>query len=354
MVAIWTTDHFLLVQYLYWFNPGIVLTAGGFLVAGWALKRLAGVRKAARLTAVLFLIALATMAGRELGVFRVIGNLTSAEPPKGKTLRVSHWNASLFDVPAGVDIGERLAVDGSPDLVFISIQNNPRLWEQIIASMRTAEYPQVLMVNAGINKVFSRFPVTATPEYHIAFTGKDEPEIPAAPRLLRRTLRWLFRNMQVHDRSPDEIEDATVMALTFDTTAKIGRKTTAWFIDMPSNPLASRADLVARVVSHTDTLRKEGKLPAPDFVVGDFNIPLGSESLRAFVPGFSEASASAGLGRLASWPRPRAVLQIDHVLVSPAWRAADYRVIDGGASEHMAQTVRLWPADTLPSSGASK
>lgn len=357
--AIITTDNFLLGQYLYWFNPALVLAAGGFLLAGWVLKRLGDSgnrtpRKAARRAAAVFVLAFILLCARELGVIRSITNLTAASPPKGQCIRVVHWNLSVFEVAERINIGDNLAAEGTPDIAFISMQNNHRLWQQVTDGMKGATKDEITLARIGPEKVFTRFPVSFTEVFRVSFTGKDEPAVPVAPPLLRKSLAALFRALRLQDRTTDEIEDATIIGLTFDTTARLGRVTNAWFIDMPSHPLASRADMVKRVVTRATALQKAGLLPAPDFIAGDFNIPIGSASLKTFAPGFHPASDTAGLGRLASWPRPNAMLQIDHILVSAKWHVSDYRLLDPGASEHMAQTAILWPADTSPAPGAPK
>ncbi|HYD01235.1 MAG TPA: endonuclease/exonuclease/phosphatase family protein [Phycisphaerales bacterium] len=294
------------------------------------------------------------MGGREYGVFRWIAGLAGPSPPRGGAVRVVHWNMSQFDVAPGVNIGERLSASGTPDIALVSMQNNPRLWGQLTAAMKRTPDQNITLANTGAEKVFSRFAVTATRPYYVVFGGPNTPELAAAPPFIRRGLAWLFRSLSIQNRSPDDIEPASIVGLTFDTSKELGRPLHAWFIDMPSNPLISRADLVRRVTSRAAELQKSGALPAPDFIAGDFNIPLGSGSLKAFAPGFTAASSTAGLGRLASWPRPRQVLQIDHLLVSPSWRVSDYELLDPGASEHMGQTALLWPADTSPASGAPK
>lgn len=356
LFAVIATDRFLISQFLYWFNPALVLAALAFLLLGWFFKRLGGRRGVGRAPLTLLTVALVVMAGREYGVFRWIAHLPDPVPSTagGKALRIVHWNMAVFDAAPGVDVGARLAGAGVPDIALVSMQNNPRLWEQIVGAMKRKPDDAITLVNCGPDKVFSRFPVTATGRFAVHFSGENVPDVPAAPPLLRRSLAWLFSTLQLHDRSPVDIEDATIIGLTFDTTASIGRPLHAWFIDMPSNPLASRADLVNRVVARAAQLRADGSLPAPDIIAGDFNIPIGSHSLETFAPGFAAASGAAGLGRLASWPRPRQVLQIDHMLVAPGWWVSDYQTLDPGASEHMAQTALVWPADTSSASGAAK
>lgn len=352
--ALIATDRSLLSQYIYWFNPLLVLGAGFFLLVRWILNRSIGVKGAGRWPSILLVAAVALLLSRELGIARWVAHFGAATSPKGRSIRIVHWNSALLDAPKRIDIGENLAAEGTPDIAFISMQNNPRLWEQVSTAMKGAGGYTVTLLNTGPEKVFSRFPVTATERFRVRFSGKDAPAIPAAPPFLRRTLAGIFRLLNLHSRSPDDLEDATVVAFTFDTTTTIGRTTTAWFIDMPSNPLASRADLVRHVTDRTKELQKNGSLPAPDFIVGDFNIPLGSYSLGAYAPGFSPASNSAGLGHLASWPRPRPMLQIDHLLMSPGWRAAEYRVLDIGVSEHFAQTAVIWPIETSPATATPK
>lgn len=354
VAAITFTDRFLTTQFLFWFNPALVFAAIVLLLIGWGLRRIGGSRGTGRLAPFLVTLAVIALAGREFGLFRWVAHLTDAGPPRGQAIRVVHWNMSVYDAAPGVDIGERLAGAGTPDIILLNMQNNPRIWQQIEAAMKRGPDTPVTLANLGGYKVFSRFSVTATTTYLIPFTGDNVPVVPSVPLYLRRAFSALSNFMQLHKRSTVALEPALIIGLTFDTTAEYGRPTHAWFIDMPSNPLASRADLVRRVVARAVELQTGGSLPAPDFIAGDFNIPLGSNSLSVFAPGFTPASGTAGLGRLASWPRPRQVLQIDHILVAPSWRVSDYQLLDPGASEHMAQTALLWPADTSPASGAPK
>lgn len=344
LLAIACTDRFLLTQYLFWFNPAIVIAAGCTLLVAYLLRRFAGNTQGVRPLAWLFVGALILMTAREFGAFRTIVGLLADSPPKGRAIRVAHWNLSQFDTPERINIGKRLSTEGTPDIVFISMQNNRRLWEQISAAMKEGTKDEITLVNAGPDKVFSRFPARAVSYVSVRLSGKDDALVSKPPAFVRSAVAWAFRTANVQGRSLDEVEDATIIAFSFDTTALIGKPTTAWFIDMPSNPVASRVEIATRIAARTAALQKAGTLPAADFIIGDFNIPAGSHSLEVYAPGFSDAASTAGFGRLATWPRPSTFLHIDHLLVSPSWRAADYRIIDPGTSEHMAQTAVLWPA----------
>ncbi|MBY0307288.1 MAG: hypothetical protein K2Q09_00960 [Phycisphaerales bacterium] len=342
LASIAVTDRWQLAQFIYWFNPALPVAAVLLAVAGWALRPGAWRRPSSAVLAAAGL-ACCLMLAREFGLIRVLTHLGAPTPP-ASAIRVVHWNLSVFDVPKRLDIGDALSVQGLPDIVLISMQNNRALWDQLARGVQGATRDQVHFINAGDEKVFSRYPVTTTETFRIPFRGKgDQPPVP--PTLVRRCFSGLFRLLHLHNRSTTTIEDATIVGLTFDTGAQLGRPLRVWFIDMPSNPLASKAELVARVTAHAAGLRAAGKLPEPDLIVGDFNIPLGSESLRAYAPGYTPASDAAGLGRLASWPRTSPALQLDHMLVRPGWRAGSYTLTDPGASEHMAQTALLWPAD---------
>jgi len=350
IAAITVTDRALAIQFFWWFNPALVLGSLPVFLLAWVLLRIGGSGLRMKFSLAVGGVAIALFFAREFGVFRWLGGFGHEGPPKGRAIRLVHWNMSGFDVAPGVDIGRTLTAAGTPDLLFITIENNPRLWKQIETGMKHNPDDPVVMANLGGYKVFSRFPITHTTVQSIPFSGQNVPELAEIPSFIRRTTQWGFRLLQLHRRSTTYVEPALIIGLTLDTSAVNGQTTHAWFIDLPSNPVIGREDVARRVRARADELLIQGVLPKPDFIAGDFNIPVGSHSLSVYAPGFSPAADSAGLCRLASWPRPKAVLQLDHILVSPAWRAAEYRLIDPGASEHMAQTALLWPADAAPAS----
>ena len=81
--------------------------------------------------------------------------------------------------------------------------------------------------------------------------------------------------------------------------------------------------------------------PAPDIVVGDFNIPRSAGSLKALGRGYPSAFDQAGRGYMASYPRVRPIFHIDQTFVAPGLRVFDYRLPDIGAGAHRAQVVDI-------------
>jgi endonuclease/exonuclease/phosphatase family metal-dependent hydrolase len=85
----------------------------------------------------------------------------------------------------------------------------------------------------------------------------------------------------------------------------------------------------------------EGGFPPPDLIVGDFNIPRGSASLRNLTADFVNAYSQGGFGPSGTWPRRWPLVHIDQAFVGSSLRAARYRVIDPGAGGHRMQIIDL-------------
>ena len=110
------------------------------------------------------------------------------------------------------------------------------------------------------------------------------------------------------------------MYVELDTTAKLGRTTVVWVVDLPSDWRISRRAIAANAAaaiaawSGQETIHHGHKskdirdagpgFPAPDLVLGDFNIPRGSDSLRLLVGNIDYFQIPAG-GCLAN-RNPRA------------------------------------------------
>lgn len=134
--------------------------------------------------------------------------------------------------------------------------------------------------------------------------------------------------------------------IEFTVAAPDGQRT-FWFIDLPSNPFVSRM----RIAEAVRTRVESEKLATPIAVIGDFNIPGGSASLRTIAPGFRSASGTApDRASGPTWPRARPFLDIDHALIHPAATVGIYRTFDPGISDHWGQFLTL----TTPSAAASE
>lgn len=109
-----------------------------------------------------------------------------------------------------------------------------------------------------------------------------------------------------------------------------------WLIDLPSDIRLHRMAVLARAAEAAEGL------PEPDFILGDFNTPRGSPSLRQLVGDRTEASAFGGPYLLrGTWPRQASFWHLDMLFPSERWSVRDYRFVDPGSGTHMAIRARL-------------
>jgi endonuclease/exonuclease/phosphatase family metal-dependent hydrolase len=154
-------------------------------------------------------------------------------------------------------------------------------------------------------------------------------------------------------------DNGRAMFVEIDATAELGRPIVLWVIDMPSDWRKSRRKLAKNAANAMVAwggpvaLRDErGQVervpvqkfgfPAADIVVGDFNIPRGSASLSLMLPGMTHAFEQGGAGYVATYPRWRPWLHIDHAFVGPWLRARRYDAVNPGPpSNHFAQVAEV-------------
>jgi endonuclease/exonuclease/phosphatase (EEP) superfamily protein YafD len=79
-----------------------------------------------------------------------------------------------------------------------------------------------------------------------------------------------------------------------------------FIVDGASNPLASRADVLSRVLAESQGRPRT-------IVMGDFNTPAESALFKPWRAQFLHAFDEAGGGLRETWPRWMPVLTIDHV-----------------------------------------
>jgi hypothetical protein len=156
------------------------------------------------------------------------------------------------------------------------------------------------------------------------------------------------------------------------------RPLVVWLVDAPSDPTLHRARVMERLRAAVDGWTGQGasrplvktpmgamvqaadddavRFPEPDVIVGDFNTPRGSRSVRTLVGDLADAHARAGLGPDHSWPMrwppagrrskyltwmlPRGGWGIDLAFVGRAWRTVGYDVAAPPAkAQHGLQVV---------------
>ena len=117
----------------------------------------------------------------------------------------------------------------------------------------------------------------------------------------------------------------------------LGEERILWGVDLPSSPRLSRSDLFASLRAQLDKTNH----PEPDLLLGDFNVPRGSRSLKHAFPGFRNAFSEAGSGWHATWPRKFPLWDLDQVLVGPDLAAVRYEVVTPPIGMHRIQKAVL-------------
>ena len=116
-----------------------------------------------------------------------------------------------------------------------------------------------------------------------------------------------------------------------------GEERIIWGIDLPSSPRLSRSELFASLRAQLDEMDEA----EPDLLLGDFNVPRDSRSLRRAFPDFRSAFSEAGSGWHGTWPREFPLWDLDQVLVGPGLAAVRYEVVTPPIGMHRIQKVVL-------------
>lgn len=351
------TDRFLWSQYLWWM-PSLVagLAAIGGLAISHAFAFAARSRSGQRNTT-------RARSGRRLRLLAWIGTLVlvlyallvewrppggSDRVPRAERFRIAYWNFSL----QGDKGWERPVTAEEPDL-FVTLAGSCTSRDGIREWL--GDEHDHLAETWFL--VASKAPILA----YAPITLNIEPGEGIDPR---------ESDFVRHGRDPGR-----GMVLLIDARERLGREIVAWLIDMPSDlslwrDKASREAVAAMMQApprvwklRADHRTRESIAPTaellerfkhPDVILGDFNTPRGSASLRHISLGFANAFDQAGEGYCATFPRERALWHLDQMFVGRELRAVTYRVIDAPAGSHrpqLADLVRATPQE--PPSAAS-
>jgi hypothetical protein len=154
---------------------------------------------------------------------------------------------------------------------------------------------------------------------------------------------------------PSLDDPGQAMFVELDASARLGRSIVVWIIDMPSDLMLPRWKIAGQARSAIDSFPgpvfewdgaqwsapnpHTAGFPAPDLIVGDFNIPRGSASLRRIVGNATNAFDESGLGYAASFPRSRPLVHIDQSFVNGPCKALKYDILVPPEGTHRAQLV---------------
>ena len=345
----WLTDRWLLTQYAWWGGLAIIGAAVVLAAISVAIRRMARPpRPRSRVGRAIWVGIAVGLALEAWHQFNCSSLLRPTSVARSAELSIVHCNLGVEGTSRDESqaFARRLVSTGQPDILVISIANYPVQWAALRSAMgHTAAHP-VEVTEGPIGKIFSTWPVTSSRAFVI-------PTLPEwaidPPEWLQRAIGSGQKLAGIQRRNLERFEPTFIHAVTLDTTAKIGRPFTLYFVDYPSSPLIRRAAVAAAVRQRMNqmmnpTIPGEKPVPPPDLIIGDFNTPRGSASLRSIMPGFAPATDAAGLGLLGTFPRGTPLLHIDNALVSPDWRTTAYTTIDPGIGEHRAQSLRISPA----------
>lgn len=289
------TDSIHALQWV-WFVPRPLL-AGGALI--WSIAALGVVRACGRRrpeARALWVVAALSGLGVSLGLAQMWG--IPKERP-ADALRVVHWNPSY---PVGEEVPDGIAEAVLALDADIVVLTDPGMLVVGERARRFAEAGYELF-RPGRFAVLSRLPV------------REAVPIVAAKRGSASRIAVETRFGPIAIRA----------------------------IDLPSDPRLSRRDNsreLAKAVESVDS-------SVPDMLVGDFNTPGGSASLRVFGSGFEDAFARHGSGWGGTYPREYPLWRIDLALVRAPWRVLRAEVVDLKGKRHNAQVIDL-RRDTSP------
>jgi len=319
------TDRFHATQYLWWIPTiAILLLAWPMVFIAWLLEklasRLAGFQLRPIVTVALFVITF-------LACFRSWNVHRYFIPSRPGDLRIVYWNLAVD--PEAEHAATRVLAE-RPDLAIVA---NPR-WgsarNELLESLSAIE------------------PLDPDPAaIRVLFRG----EIALATR------GRLTRFAQVSfDMGTDETEDRGVI-LFAEITGLASTPLNLWVVDLPSRPTHHRMTVTARAREAIDawsgpfyaaddlgrwvSAETVESFPPADIIVGDFNTPRGSDSLKTLTAGLTESHAAAGRGLSNTWPRAFSILPIDLLFAHAEYRVRGHRAADPGSGRHRMLVVEL-------------
>jgi hypothetical protein len=256
---------------------------------------------------------------------------SGAGTPHGTTFRVLFWNSEVDRL----ERFEERVLSEHPDIAIIANAPHRADWQFLRAGFGG---PTATTRSARFS-IVSRYPV----------------------------LRWGVTDLKIKGSRPRVavwpgggnigIDSGEAMYAELDTSAITGCTTMVWALDLPSDPRMDRADMMHQARATLDAFtgpayrRTDDGLeqpdpavkgfPAPDLIVGDFNTPRGSGSLKIIAGTMRHAFDDAGHGFAATWPRKAPAIAIDQAFLGDHLEAVRYRVVDLGAAQHSAEVIDL-------------
>lgn len=276
----------------------------------------------------------------EYRLYRYLGNTptpaSTFENPRA--LRILAWNPAIDYMD---DFADRVQLRKA-DILAITNRPGHTKWEQLRDHVGGARS----MARFGRLTIISHYRIVRWGGCALGITGAR-----------KRTTLWQGGGEVSQD-------SGEAFFVELDTTAQLGRTFTLWMIDIPSDLALHRARVFEQAAAtltsfpgpcfgrsdaNLDVLlplepgggNRASAFPPPDLIVGDFNTPRGSRSIRTLVGDLPHAFDAAGRGLAGTWRRDFPLVFIDQTYVArwltPRW----YNIIDMGAGQHRAQWMQL-------------
>ncbi len=369
------TDRFHVTQFLFWV-PGWMILLGATLLAApgcvwawrlWRTPRASGAaatgkmgRRIAWFIAACLALAWLHYGVIELRLWRVVW--PAARAAEGKSLRIAHWNAAgaghwpqggPLTFPKDMFAAFRDKQGKGPDILLFAAAMSG---EAAAGHVRESLGEGYEIGRRGSFFVASRFKVLRSRSFalELARPGSGAGGSVAGPGGLltgkrsRTFVEWVYGEigptLGLPPRNFRNSDPGTLTVFELDTTAVLGRALVVHSIDLPSDPVRSKRDLMehaAEVIAGLERGEGKEKIPAADVLAGDFNTPRGSDSLGFLSAGMRSAYDQAGWGVSATWPRAWPVMQIDLMYLAPWLRASGYRTVDPGVPDHLGIEVEV-------------
>ena len=285
------------------------------------------------LLAAIVLLLLARAAVFEWRLYRFV--TPTPDHPRG--IRIANWNPAI---PAK-SLEPILAAEADVYLIANEWQRNAA--EELVQELGDG----VDVIQNERLMVVSRLPVRAWASTYLGLAGR------------------VLRSYQLKDLDAQVAEQVDQgRALFVELETPTGDPLVIWLVDLPSDPRLLRNDVTATAADAIGSFKgrvyrydAEGRrtvtdmsdgFPDPDLILGDFNIPRDSASLRTLVGDRANAYDQAGRGYAATFPRTFPLAQIDQMFVGDDWRTVSYRLLDPGRGLHLAQVAEIIPTPAKP------
>ncbi len=350
------TDRFHLAQFLYW-APGLWLLAAGtvltivFLIAhalSRASRRGVPERWASRVLLVALVAGWMHLGLAEAHIHRALTpsrTITSPQRPDttAQTLRVLHWNATSPDVVPRPALLLPLLGRFDPDVLLTTAAMAPHQFAAVVQDLPSSLH----VARRGMLVIVSKRPIVDATTLSLgladpvsaAFVSPRPGALPPAPDDFRANWEMLYNSygpgLGLQRRQFRNADPGFLTVIRLAPLAEGQPPIVLWHVDLPSDPLRSKWQLAGTVARRIAELTPG----TPLAIVGDFNIPRGSASLRRAFGPFESAFDQVAWGLDPTWPRRSPVLQIDQALLPPPGRALGWCTFDPGVSDHRAIVV---------------